>query len=61
MSAGKGSQRRKGSDDKKHRENFAFIKGFENSPDIDKRFEEVFMSKQASDSNAGTGKYFIDQ
>lgn len=58
--AGKGPGRRQGSDDKKYRDNLPNIKGFENSPDIDREFREKFMNKTASEEEpAPSGKYFI--
>jgi len=57
--AGKGPGRRKGSVDKKYREGYSMIKGFDHSKDIDKNFEEKFMGKEASETRIPTGKYFM--
>ena len=58
--AGKGSNRRTGSDDKKFREGHVDIKGFKHDRFVKEDFEEKFMSKEAADTEAPlSGKYFI--
>ena len=55
--AGKGSARRKGSDDTKYRNNHDRVFSKESN-----KFEEVFMQKTADEVGKPlNGKYFIDE
>ena len=58
--AGKGDARRAGDDAAAYRKNLTEIKGFESSPDIERRFEMTFMNKEALE-NDRSGKYFIGE
>ena len=54
---GKGSARRKGSDDRKYTDNYTKIKGFKSNMQF-QNFEEAFMTKEASQQSS---KYFTGE
>jgi len=62
MSAGKGSGRRKGSDDLLYRKNFPEIKGMNHKKSSEEEeFEKTFMGKTAAEEAPLSGKYFIGE
>lgn len=58
--AGKGSGRRKGSDNAKYRKGFSRIKDFQHDKETEEKFEEKFMGKKASEEEPSSGKYFME-
>ena len=58
--AGKTDKRRTGDDARAYRDNLTDIEGMGNGPDIDKKFEEKFMGKIASEEKPVSGKYFME-